>query len=476
MTFIQPSETRPAYSAPIDLVGADPADLIEPGESFEQHLEADQISRLVRGVGIGIVLEPALSILMALVLWSHTDTRQAAFWLVLVWGGAALRALLWQHFRRSDPAITRPKERSRAFVSAATASGALWASAIMFMWPAGSLIHQLFLAGTTLAAIGVAVVSLASYMSAAAMYVVVSASVFAWGFFWHGTGDAGTVVVGVAAIFALLLYQARYVNRLLKEQSRLRFDLVAAAEIGEAASRAKSQFIANMSHELRTPLNAILGFSELIRDESFGPIAEKRYTGYASDIHNSGKHLLDVINDILDLSKIEAGKMDLTEEHVDLAQIINSSINLVRDSADRAGVTLSTVLPDHSMGMLADERALKQILINLLSNAIKFTPLGGEVVTEVKLVPGGGLMLMLRDTGIGMAAEDIPRAMAPFGQVDGTLARKFEGTGLGLPLVKSLVERHGGEFRLQSELGVGTTATASFPAESIRPKGRPAAG
>jgi signal transduction histidine kinase len=222
-----------------------------------------------------------------------------------------------------------------------------------------------------------------------------------------------------------------------------------------------------MSHELRTPLNAIIGFSEIIEKEMFGPIGSPRYTEYANDIHESGTHLLNLINDILDVSKAEAGKIELQESQILLADLVDASLRLILPRARESAVALTEPHVDHLPPVRADERRLKQVLINLLSNAVKFTPSGGRVSLEARLEPGRGLAIRVRDTGIGMAPEDIPRALEPFGQIDSRLARKYEGTGLGLPLSKALVELHGGKLEIESEQGMGTTVTVLLPPERI---------
>ena len=240
----------------------------------------------------------------------------------------------------------------------------------------------------------------------------------------------------------------------------------AARQQAEAANGSKSEFLANMSHELRTPLNAVIGFAEVIEKQLFGPVGSARYVAYASDIRDSGTHLLDIINDILDLSKVEAGRLELNEEDCDVAAIAASAVRLVQDRADRAGLRLEANLPLDLPRLRADSRAIKQILLNLLTNAVKYTPAGGRVAVAAAL-DEGGLALGVADTGIGMASEDIPRALAAFGQIDNALNRKHEGTGLGLPLVKALTEAHGGRLELESEIGVGTTATVRLPRDRV---------
>jgi signal transduction histidine kinase len=236
-----------------------------------------------------------------------------------------------------------------------------------------------------------------------------------------------------------------------------------------AANRAKSEFLANMSHELRTPLNAILGFSEILKSETLGPIDSTKCRDYAEDIHDSGRHLLDVINDILDLSKIEAGKVELHETLIEISDLVQNVMRLVKTRAFNADLALEIDASGAQLSFVADERMMKQILVNLLSNAIKFTESGNKVALTVRCREDGGHDFLVADDGIGMAPEDIPKALAEFGQVDSELARKHAGTGLGLPLTKALVELHGGTLEIQSELGVGTTVTVHLPAKESAP-------
>ncbi|RMF12066.1 MAG: PAS domain S-box protein [Alphaproteobacteria bacterium] len=253
------------------------------------------------------------------------------------------------------------------------------------------------------------------------------------------------------------------IARDISEEKRREAELRTSRDAAELANRSKSEFLANMSHELRTPLNAILGFSEIIRAETLGPIGDPRYKEYAADIHRSGSHLLEIINDILDLSKVEAGRLEIHPEKMEVGEVVDQCVRLVRERARRAGISLSVAVEPMDLEVAADRRLVKQILLNLLSNAIKFTPEGGKVTIRARRTPDGSCLLCVADTGIGMSPGEIRKAMVPFGQVDSVFTRRHEGTGLGLPLVQAFVQAHGGTLKLESEKGRGTRADVILP-------------
>jgi len=251
-----------------------------------------------------------------------------------------------------------------------------------------------------------------------------------------------------------------------KELEATADNLTRALDAAAAASQAKSQFLATMSHELRTPLNAIIGFSELLKGELFGPIGDARYKGYVNDVHRSGKHLLSLVNDVLDFSKIDAGHLTLQDDQIDIREALATSLRMVEGQATGNGVAIEQEIAHDLPILRADERRIRQILLNLLSNAVKFTPRGGTV-RLIAFVDQREFVVQVADTGVGMAKEDIPRALERFGQLDGDLNRKYEGTGLGLPLTKKLAELHGGRLEIESELCVGTKVTVAFPSERL---------
>jgi signal transduction histidine kinase len=239
--------------------------------------------------------------------------------------------------------------------------------------------------------------------------------------------------------------------------------LTKAKNEAEQANRAKSEFLANMSHELRTPLNAILGFSQVIRDRHFGDDVA-RYSEYAANIHDSGEMLLAIISDILEMSKLEAGKLRLAEEIVDLAGIVESCRTMVAGRAEDGGIALTCRLPAEPIRLRGDQRALKQILLNLLSNAVKFSHAGGSVSVTADRRENGDIALIVTDTGIGIHPSALPKVFQPFFQIDHATTRAKGGTGLGLPISKHLAELHGGKIAIDSKPGIGTTVTVTLPA------------
>jgi signal transduction histidine kinase len=276
----------------------------------------------------------------------------------------------------------------------------------------------------------------------------------------------------IAIVSAPIIFYARDVIAQLKS-SRITMDemsrrLEISVEQAEHANRAKSAFLANMSHELRTPLNAIMGFSEVMKDEHLGPVNNARYLAYAGDIHASGRYLLGIINDILDLSKIEAGKMSLEcAEEFPLREALEGSLALCASLGEKFGARIEGRMPPDAVRLLAVERMIRQIMINLVGNAIKFTPAGGCVTVDGNPTTDGGYAICVQDSGIGMTEEEIAKALLPFGQIENKLTATHNGTGLGLPLAKAMLELHGGMLQISSSPGRGTLIVLNFPANRI---------
>ncbi|MBM3549107.1 MAG: PAS domain S-box protein [Alphaproteobacteria bacterium] len=245
-------------------------------------------------------------------------------------------------------------------------------------------------------------------------------------------------------------------------------ELMVAKEMAESSNRAKSQFLAHMSHELRTPLNAIIGFSEIIRDRVLGPIDDSIYRNYAGDIHSSGQHLLEVINDILDLSKAEGGYLEIDARPFYVPDMLTRCADTMRELARKANVEIEVTDIEGLPPLVGEERRIRQIVINLLSNAVKFTPAGGRVTLRTAFSAEGDLQIMVEDTGIGMTPKQVEVALTPFGQIENHLSRRFEGAGLGLPLAKRFAEIHDGTLVVDSTPNAGTRVTVSFPRSRLR--------
>jgi two-component system cell cycle sensor histidine kinase PleC len=288
------------------------------------------------------------------------------------------------------------------------------------------------------------------------------------------------IAIGLPAMAGYFFTAGRRLTHRLDEESRLRFEVEDLAQElerardealrkrfeAETANASKTSFLANMSHELRTPLNAILGFSEIIQKECFGPAGSARYVEYATDIHSSGAHLLSLINDLLDVAKIEAGKMDIEPHQLEVRRTFDGVLKIIGARARERQQQLVIRIDPETPVLIADERALKQILLNLVSNAVKFTPEGGRIIVAASLSPQGDFQIMVEDNGPGIARDKLERVFMPFNQVNNRYDRQGGGTGLGLTLVRGLAELHGGFAWIESEAGKGCRAYVVLP---IRP-------
>jgi signal transduction histidine kinase len=455
-------------------MSADAATIAIPRES----IVAEQLRLLLKS-SFPIYSAVATAALAVIVL--HRQIEPAALY---GWGGIMLlwqllRFIVWQRFRGIKADDAQAIAWTPTIVVLMTGCGLLWGVVVLELYHIEDFelrIFTMFIVTSMMT--GGAVTFMAhlpsfyGYLAAAILPIVAA-------FLWHGT-TTSLLIAGMSIVYVtVLIFTARAANRgiadliaLQLEKAALVGDLRRAKDGAENANRVKSHFLANMSHELRTPLNAIIGFSDIIGKEMFGPVGSPRYRDYVRDINRSGHHLLSLVNDILDLSKLEAKAMDLAEERVDLGAMVADCVRLLRTAAAAGGVNVVLALPDPLPPVLADELRLKQVVLNLLSNAIKFSRPGGVIDVTGGPAAAGGLALIVRDHGIGMTPDDIKIALEPFRQVDSAFTRRYAGTGLGLPLAKSLIERHGGTLEIESERNVGTAVALTLPAQRVLPAER----
>jgi two-component system, cell cycle sensor histidine kinase PleC len=433
---------------------------------------AEQL-RLVMKSPAPIYSGGVLALIAAVVLQGELSSLALDGWAgtMLVWQG--IRYLLWRRFNslKGDAEVARQTHLVTAIWSV---TGLLWGllGAAYFLpdnLEAGFFI--LFIVTTNIAG-GAVVVS--SYLPAHAGYMLGMAIPSTIAFIMHGSRFS-LILAGMSIGYVALARSAAYFGnasisdliRLKVEKTKLVVDLRRAKADADEANQFKSRFLANVSHELRTPLNAIIGFSDIMRGEMFGAIGSPRYAGYVGDINDSGRLLLGIVNDVLDLSKFEAGSMRLAEELVDPAGLARECVNLVSGLAAANDVQIAIEPPLERIAIRGDEMRLKQVLLNLLSNAVKFSRDGGKVVLAERLAADGSFVVSVRDQGIGMDQAGIATALLPFGQVENSWTRRHTGTGLGLPLAKWLAEIHGGKLEIDSAPELGTTVRVILPASRV---------
>ncbi len=413
----------------------------------------------------------------------------SGFWLpplgAIVWtcGILTIHALIIHNcskflHEKASPAVTR-KWRVR-FIALDLIYGLAWTTILVH--PSGlDVVSNTLMLFVMLLVVAVSSMLAASQPIAALAATVPVSSAIALNFVMRGTLDdyvMALLAVTAEGYFALLAHRLHSTTlaalEARAEKDALIGELEQAKSISdearyraEAANVAKSRFLAQMSHELRTPLNAILGFSEVMKSEIFGPHQVPVYKDYSGDIHNSGVHLLNLINEILDLSRIEAGRYELHEEAISLVHVVADCHHLMKLRASNRGITIYEMFEQNMPRLWGDERATRQIVLNLLSNSIKFTPQGGEIWLKVGWTASGGQYLSVRDTGSGIPEDEIPIVLASFGQGSNSIKSAEQGAGLGLPIAKSLIDMHGGTFTLKSKLRIGTEVIVTYPPERV---------
>jgi two-component system, cell cycle sensor histidine kinase PleC len=427
-----------------------------------------------------IKLAPLLPIVTSFIaavslLWAPVS--QVALWVFFACAAHTLQLTLSHSFLVRAPERYKQREWIGVFAASEALQAAAWALALTQLWPAGDLRGQGFLVAAMMTLIVMRFLVVSNYMPV----LVAGTGVIAVALGFRCYTDGSTTMVSIAALVLLLeaffLYIARHMQQTTRDmiifrqqKDKLIHELEVARDKADddrksavAANRAKSVFLANMSHELRTPLNAILGFSEILDREMFGPIGNKNYKEYAGDIHHSGAHLLSLINDILDLSRIEAGRRELREEPVHLIECAEEAFKLTSmraaEKAQNVAIRIAPALPK----LIADRRAVEQVMINLLTNAVKFTPEKGEIALTATIEPNGDLAFTVKDNGPGIPENEIAQAMTSFSRGTFATKREIDGVGLGLPIVKSLVELHGGHMSIKSTPRQGTSVTCVFP-------------
>ena len=450
--------------------------------ALDGRLALDQLKLVMRNLKPNVVLMPVLAAVACVMFSRWIPLPRLLTWFGLVVLGALPQAAIAASFARRDP----PAQEAHKWVALAAGSyfafTAAWSSMGLFLWAPHDILNNmlimLLLACTLAGSAAVSGASLPVSMTGLASYGAVLVLL--------PLRQSGEVYAGLSVLAlcyaGYMVHVSRSIHRTARDMLLLRHDkndLIealagakaasdSARERAEAASLAKSQFLANMSHELRTPLNAILGFSEMIHTGALGQDS-KRHIEYAHIIYDSGHHLLTLINDILDLARIEAGGLQLHESRFDLGRLIAECVRLMTPRIHSGGIALACELAPELGDLQADERAIKQVLLNLLSNATKFTPPGGRITIFVHCEADGSLALGVRDTGLGIAKADQARVFQHFGQGRHDVVTTDKGTGLGLPIVKGLVDAHGGWLELTSAVGEGTCVTIHFPPERLHP-------
>ena len=456
---------------------------LRPRTVEQLRLVDEQLTLARNATWTNVFVMPLAAMFIALANASWLPTSRLVAWPLVMGAVAILSDIYYRHLQRiSDHSPQDIGRRARALARLTVLQTAVWCSAAFVLWVPGNAENHalliLFVACSVSGWSSMGAFHLATGLGAMPVYLVSLAAMPLMDHSPHGGMEAGLCVSFWFLMRTLLMSNYRTRTRMIRlEQERgglienlksAKDESDAARERAEVASRAKSAFLANMSHELRTPLNAILGFSEIINTKAMGPAVSDQYAEYAGHIHGSGQHLLSLINDILDLAKIEAGRFDLRETDVDLSRLMHDLIQMFSTKAQASEISLGVNTDRGFPSVIGDERALRQILVNLMSNAVKFTPPAGRVMAFANMLADGSLAFGVDDTGVGIAPEDHEKVFESFGQGRHDAVLTDQGTGLGLPIVRGLAEAHGGRVILNSVPNQGTRITVILPAERAR--------
>lgn len=424
----------------------------------------------------------ALAVLVAAVAATWASVPAVLLWLILNLAGLGLACWLVCEYLQQAEALPDVRRWRLIFVSAEVLQGTVWAAAAWLVGGSGDPAAQSFvlvLFALTAAMTATALAPLPAAVAGAVTPMTLASLAFVHPAAPSSGAPVMLLALGTQLCFMLLAnklhktaletlsFQAEK-DELIAELEQAKAQSDHARHRAEAANRAKSRLLATMSHELRTPLNAIVGFSEVMKGELFGAHAVESYKEYSSDIHASGQHLLMLINEILDLSRIESGHFELKEEEISLPSIVGECRRHLRLRAKRREITVELSAAEDLQGVWADERAIRQVILNVLANALKFTPQGGTVKIKIGWTASGGQYVAIRDSGPGIPENEIALAMSYFGRGSYSQTRAEEGSGLGLPIAKGLIELHGGSFILKSKLREGTEIVIIFPPGRVK--------
>ena len=429
----------------------------------KEQLQAELIRLWLRSQS-SLAATTVFNLVVAWALRNALDRLILVIWAATTVGWSAVRYAIWRIYCRRVRSDAETVRWGRLFIALLTITGMQTAFLAAQVFVPEDMEHQLFIVIWVAGLTAGCAATYGGYPPAVAAFIGFPLLSFASAIFFRGATDSTLLGIIILGYLALLMASARTLNgwivdifNLRVRNEKLTLELLEAKDLAESASEAKSAFMANMSHELRTPLNAIIGFAEMLEHEVLGPVGDRRYVGYAHDVHMSGEHLLSIINTILDLAKTEALRLELDFAQVDIGALVEECSNAMRLQAERGGLAYEVVPPSAPLVCRADETRLKQVVFNLLSNAIKFTDPGGTVTLTAASFAAGEVEIRVTDTGIGMSADEIDLALQPFMQVKDPHRRPPTGTGLGLPFAKSIVELHGGRLEIASARDKGTT-------------------